>query len=367
MKRLVLSGYFGFDNSGDDAILKSICEDLKKLNKDLELTVLSKSPEKTARFYGVNSVDRFSPIEVFKALKRADLFIFGGGSLLQDITSTRSLIYYLGTLKMAQIAKTPTYVFANGVGPISGKLNRELTKKILNKTRLITLRDKNSYEFLKNIGVDMPNMEITADPVMRLEPYTKDIAKTILENENIDSNKKFIALCLRNWKEDKLIDKFAKLANILIEKTDYNLLFVPLHYPSDLEFSKSVIENIQDKDRAFLLKAKYEAEEIMAILSLCDLTLAMRLHSLVYSINAETPYIGIIYDPKVKALMEEMNIDLGADVSNFDADNFSKIVLESLENLEELKTKTIMGGEALREKAWKNIDNVLKLLGEKHG
>ena len=102
MKKIVVSGYFGFDNSGDDAILKAMVEDFKKLNRDIEIRALSKNPEKTRRVYGINAVDRFSLKELVKALRDADLLLSGGGSLLQDITSTRSIIYYLSVIIIAK-------------------------------------------------------------------------------------------------------------------------------------------------------------------------------------------------------------------------------------------------------------------------
>ena len=124
VKSVLMSGYYGFDNSGDDAILKAVVKDLKKLNDDLSITVLSKNPKKTEEMYPVKAVNRFSVRDVINAIKSTTMLISGGGSLLQDVTSSRSLWYYLAVMAMAKMYNKPVMVYANGIGPINKKFNR---------------------------------------------------------------------------------------------------------------------------------------------------------------------------------------------------------------------------------------------------
>ena len=108
-------------------------------------------------------------IEVIRAIGKCDLFISGGGSLLQDVTSTRSILYYLALMMMALIFRKPVMVYANGIGPINKKMNRILTRVILNRVDYITLRDEDSKAFLHQLGVTNENIIVTADPVFTLE------------------------------------------------------------------------------------------------------------------------------------------------------------------------------------------------------
>ncbi|NLL81384.1 MAG: polysaccharide pyruvyl transferase CsaB, partial [Tissierellia bacterium] len=133
MKSILMSGYYGFDNSGDDAILKAIVKDLREIDKDLDITVLSNNPKKTEDMYPVKAVNRFNFRDVVFSIKKCSLFISGGGSLLQDVTSTRSLLYYLTVMSLAKIMNKKVMVYANGIGPINKKTNRMITKKVLNK------------------------------------------------------------------------------------------------------------------------------------------------------------------------------------------------------------------------------------------
>ena len=97
--RVVLSGYFGFDNVGDEAILFSIIRALRKLEPSVDITVLSNNPAETAATYGVETVNRWNIGEVRAALKSADGLISGGGSLMQDATSWKSIPYYSAVIK----------------------------------------------------------------------------------------------------------------------------------------------------------------------------------------------------------------------------------------------------------------------------
>ena len=100
--KVVISGYYGFDNSGDEAILMAMVKCFKKLMPEARLVVLSNNPVKTREMYGVKAVSRWQPLAILFELIGCDLFISGGGSLLQDVTSARSLRYYMTLMGIAR-------------------------------------------------------------------------------------------------------------------------------------------------------------------------------------------------------------------------------------------------------------------------
>lgn len=165
--RVVLSGYFGFDNVGDEAILFAIIRALRKLNPTIDITVLSNNPAETAATYGVDTVNRWNIAEVRAALKSADGLISGGGSLMQDATSAKSIPYYAGVIKLAQIARVPVFIYSQGIGPINGALGKWLVKSVFNKCAGITVRDEASSELLRKIGV-RSSVTVVPDPVVGL-------------------------------------------------------------------------------------------------------------------------------------------------------------------------------------------------------
>lgn len=365
MKKIVISGYFGFDNSGDDAILKAMVDDFKKLNIDLEMTALSNNPEKTKEVYEIGAVNRFSFSEVRGALKESDLLLSGGGSILQDITSTRSIIYYLSVIILAKFLRKKVYVYANGIGPIDKKFNRILTRWVLNRVDYISLRDDLSYKFVRDLGVTNKNIEVTADPVFTLEAASEDRVDEILKSENIKITDKTIGFCIRDQKNiEEIKDKFAETIDKLIED-GYDILLVPFHNPRDNIYSSEVANRCRHKDKVMLIENTYSAGELMGIFKKLKLLAAMRLHSLVYAASVNLPMVGIIYDPKVEAMVKELGIEEAIDVENFTPEElFTKIKL-ALENLEERRQVLADRAEEMRRESKRNVEITLDLLEEK--
>src|SRR6056297_2399375 len=139
MKRIMISGYYGFDNLGDEAILGSMIKMIKRINPDIEITILSNKAEQTSKRYDVNSVYRYDTFKIMSTMKRSDIFISGGGSLLQDVTSMKSVPYYLGLIFLAKVFNLKTIFFAQGVGPLNSKFNRFLVSKVLKNTDYISV------------------------------------------------------------------------------------------------------------------------------------------------------------------------------------------------------------------------------------
>lgn len=362
MKKLVVSGYFGFDNSGDDAILKAMVSDFKKLNKDISITALSNNPSKTEEIYHINAVDRFKVTEVWKTLKESDMLLSGGGSLLQDFTSTRSIIYYLAVILMAKIQGKKVYVYANGIGPIDKGFSRFLTKFVLNRVDYITLRDKLSEKFVKNLGVKNNNIKVTADPVFSLDVVSKMRVDEILKFEEITLTDKTIGFCLRDYKEDESLKiKFAQVVDKLIDD-GYDVLLVPFHMPRDNVYSRDIAELSKNKDKVQVVKNTYSAGELMGIFNRLKILVAMRLHSLVYGANVNLPMVGIIYDPKVRAMVNELGIMEAVEVNDFSADELYLKVKRTLDNLESSKFTLAKNTEIMRKKAQTNIEIALELL-----
>src|SRR5699024_9566095 len=142
--KVVLSGYYGFDNAGDEAILQTIIYSLRRIRPTIEIVVLSHQPEKTANTYHVQAVNRWKIKEVYRAINMSDGLISGGGSLLQDVTSKKPVLYYTGIMFIAKLCKKPYFIYAQGMGPISTFYNHFLVKKAVNGATTCSVRDSDS-------------------------------------------------------------------------------------------------------------------------------------------------------------------------------------------------------------------------------
>lgn len=361
---VLISGYYGFDNSGDDAILKAIVKDIREHNPNIEITVLSNNPTKTESMYPINAINRFKFREVLRAMKGSSLFISGGGSLLQDVTSTRSLLYYLVLMKLAILCRKPVMIYANGIGPINKKINRFLTRKILNKVDIITLRDEGSKEYVHELGVINNNIIVTADPVFTLEPAPQDIVRQILQREKIPMDKRFIGISIRQWKTaENLTEILSKIIRFLSEKYDVNILLIPMHHPEDLEISLD-LKNMVNQESCYVLSEKYSVEEIMGIINELEIIIAMRLHSLIYAATQEVPMVGLSYDPKIEGILKSLGMDYICNVDKLDYKDLINKVEYVWENKVELAEQLRIQDEDLREKAMENVTMALNLLAK---
>lgn len=172
-RKIVLSGYYGFRNSGDEAVLRSILTALETEGRlagiAYEPIVLSADPAWTTRMYGVRAVPRMKLAEVRKAIRESHGLISGGGSLLQDATGPASIPYYLGIIKLAQWMRKPTFVYAQGVGPVNRKVFRPMIAWVFKRCRYISVRDMESAELLHSMGLRAERVEVVPDPVMGMK------------------------------------------------------------------------------------------------------------------------------------------------------------------------------------------------------
>jgi len=158
MTKYVISGYIGFDNFGDEAIARVLTEKLKREGAE-KITLISSNPQKTADIHGVEACPM---LKFIRPLLKADILISGGGSLLQDVTSLKSLIYYLGIIYVALFLQKKVIIYAQGIGPIRSGFGQILTKFALKYCTEITVRDKKSQELLESWGI---KADLVKDPV----------------------------------------------------------------------------------------------------------------------------------------------------------------------------------------------------------
>ncbi|MBM3457741.1 MAG: polysaccharide pyruvyl transferase CsaB, partial [Armatimonadetes bacterium] len=100
--QILFSGYYGLGNAGDEAVLDASVELFRRERPTLALSVLSGNVAETQRRLRLRAVPRFHPVAVLAAVRASDLVLSGGGSLLQDRTSMKSLLYYLSVLILAK-------------------------------------------------------------------------------------------------------------------------------------------------------------------------------------------------------------------------------------------------------------------------
>lgn len=292
MSKITISGYYGFDNFGDEAILFVLVDNLKKQGH--EVTVFSKNPEETQKKYGVKTSQTFSFWGVIKTLLKTDTLISGGGSLLQDVTSKKSLIYYLFVIFAAELLRKNVVIFAQGIGPINDKLLNFLTKKALRKAKYISVRDDKSLFLLRSWGLAP---ELVSDPVWCINTKTAE-------------EKEYIGVQLRQWQNlsDTFLTEFAKA--ILKEFPQEKIKLFSFQNSFDMpvceRFKLILLE--QNPAQEVEIVKNDSIEQIVYELSTCKTVAVMRYHALLLALKLGIKAFALCYDVKVKSLAEKYNV-----------------------------------------------------------
>ena len=361
MTKILISGYYGFRNSGDDAILDAMRTILAERAPEAELTVLSYRPQETADDCHVRAVNRFGLLSVWRAVRGCDVLVSGGGSLLQDRTSTRSLLYYLSIIRLARLCGKKTMVFANGIGPIAKPANRRRTRRVLAHVDRITVREQASREELLAIGVEQPPPIVTADPVFASPGVDNHSARRLLSSEGIPTDRKLLAVALRPWPGmDSQAPLIAELLDRVARDFDVSVVFMPMQTPGDAKIGRKVKELM--REQAYLMETAHTSAEWIGITGEMELVLAMRLHALIFAAKRHVPTVGFIYDPKITAYLERLQMPAAGTIGALDVDAAYAAVAHTLQNraqcVETLRQKT----EELADQANENFTILLDLI-----
>ena len=296
----LISGYYGYDNLGDDAILKVIAEQTGRMNPPVRLTVLSRRPRETASRFGLRAIPRFSPWAVAQGLRRSDLLISGGGSLLQDRTSTRSLLYYLAVIRLAKRMKKPVFLYANGVGPLLRNRNRKRVARTLKDCDVITLRDSDSVQELTELGMPSEKLILTADPAFLLEENPE--GRKLIAAAGVPEGRPVLGVSVRRA-VGKTVDAagFAALCDRLSREKGLAVVFVAMQNPGDLELSRQIRAQMQEE--AWILPRTEEPELLLGAIGAMEAVISMRLHTIIFAAKMRVPVLGCEYDPKVGAFL----------------------------------------------------------------
>lgn len=354
-----ISGYYGYDNSGDDALLLAMLTELKREKPNVRTVVFSANPKQTKKRYKIDSYNRFNPFKVYGCIKQSRVLLSGGGSLIQDETSSKSLWYYTEMLRLAKRFGLKVMQIANGIGPIKRKRNRRIASRVINScVDEITLREMRSLDELKKMDITV-NTTVTSDPAMLLDGSSDDEIKRIFERENIFPHR-YACIAMRDWKYNPsdFEEKIAEAADYIYETYHADIIFVPMQYPADIAISERIMNKMRNSSS--VLKQQLSIENVIGVIRGSDLVLAMRLHTLIYGVSMNVPVVAIKYDPKVDGFMEYMEQKRFVDVTDIDIQKLKAFIDDAVKSGKTDKTKLLC--EQMREKACENIQIAIKLL-----
>lgn len=299
----VICGAYGRGNMGDDAILQTIIRQLRMQDPDLPICVMTRKPVETALETGVSTVQIFHAMRASKWMKRSTLYISGGGTLLQNATSTRSLIYYLFSMIQAKKCGCRVMLYGCGAGPVRGKGNQRLVARVLNRyADQMTLRDPASRQTLERFGVTVPKCMVTADPALGMQADTERTPEFLRKN-GMDLDQKYALFVLRPWSGmEHRLDAVRQAAEYVYRRWDLMPVFMCFEPSRDRNITHTAADGLQVPYK--ILTGEADCSIACGVIARSQLVVAMRLHALVFACSQDVPMVGISYDPKVSGFMD---------------------------------------------------------------
>lgn len=299
---VMLCGYYGRHNLGDDMSLKALYHNLSEVCGVEKSIILTTDAKLTPKTDGTLCVHRFNIPKILRLMKKTRLFILGSGSILQDTTSSRSMFYYLYILSRALKFCPRTMLYSNGVGPINREYHKKRTVKLLNEVDKIMVRDSQSLDYLKEIGVSNENTVLAAD-----ETFTLDIS-ALGGKYPLELSKKYLGINLRFLNmSDEFLSEFAQFVNTVSQKYGLTPLLLPVHFEQDIPALKRLSQKLTVP--FVFITQKLPHEKTLSIISQCEVSVLERLHAIIFSSIFGTPFMAVDYDPKVMSLCRELSLD----------------------------------------------------------
>ena len=364
MYKILISGYYGFNNIGDESVLRTVVRNLRARLSDIQITVLSQQPDVTSVQHGVNAAYRMSPPAIWREIRRCDMLISGGGSLLQDATSSKSILYYLMLIKLALMLRKKVFIYSQGIGPINDPKNRERTAKVLQKVHGIVVRDEGSANLLKEIGLPEEKIIVTADPVLRIERPELRKGEMILMQERCArvDDRPMIGWVVKERDENSAFTaEVQKCIAWLTEAYNARCVLIPFHYKEDVNVAYTLTERAKSDDVAYL-HHKYLSDETLSIIGNMDFLVGVRLHSLIYAAVMDVPMLGISYDPKVEAFLHSVGQEPVSSTQEFTLEKFQKAFTAAWENRDQLRETVARHRDELQEKLNTNEEMIARII-----
>ena len=359
---ILICGSYGLGNTGDESILDAILREVRAVAGDEELTVLSRNPDETAALHGVKALHMFDFSGILKAMGRARLYINGGGSLIQDATSRRSLWYYLFTLYAAKRRGCKVLMYGCGIGPVTRFGDVSLVRRVLNGcVDAITLREDSSLEELKRFGVDRPEIVLAADPVLSLRPAAGGEIDALMARLGLDPGGAYLGVCLRDWKGFE--NKAPVIAGALrYAREEYGLtpVFLSVNHIDDGDAADRVAAHLGG-GASCIVRDPLSTGLMLGLTSRMQAMISMRLHGLVFAAGQGVPLVGVIYDPKISGFLSYMGQELCQELDRLSSESLRGMLDRALA-LRADRESLCAAVDGLRRLEQNNSDTLRRLL-----
>lgn len=382
---ILIAGYYGFGNVGDEAILSAILTDLRQQRPGLEFIVISSNPTETVAMHRVRSVHWKDIHGLLDAARECDLILLGGGGIFQDYWGTPKdaqltefhwgIAFYSSMGLLASLYNKPFIIYSVGIGPLITEEGKHWTRLAFDLADAATVRDVESRDLLVSLGYPKKQILIKTDPALNLSPKTKAAADILRAEGIVPKERPMVGVCIRNWTEGAKADgwkqELATALDQFLATHNAQIVFIPFQVgehelENDYTVSLEVISMMQNQELAKVLPEAYSPEVVEGLIARCRVVIGMRLHSLVFAASTGVPSVALVYDPKVSNLMRSLGLsEYALDIQTMDVDQLAAAFNNLWADQKQVRESLALQGEKFKQLARSNATLALKLLDQK--
>lgn len=336
-RHVVISGWYGHGNVGDEALLRVFCRELRK-RLSVRITVLSENPKgvlathpdlslKTVHHYPLIGIEGMQQLlrgrhrGLFQVMRSADLFVLGGGSLLRDNTTWKNFFRVVDELWLARWFSLPTALYAVGVGPFRSGLGRSLVGRAARGAGVITVRDAESRDHLVATGIAPERVQMVTDPAFLLPAEQVSDADLGPEIGDLVARGEPVAFVYPTelpdvspggLPRDDAMAEIARGLDRLAVEQGLAIVFVPFQQTrthNDIRVAREIIARMANPDRTYVLRKSLPAEEAKFLTTLPRVNICVRLHAFIFAASEGRPAVAINYEPKVRNNARQFGIE----------------------------------------------------------
>ncbi len=338
-KQIFVIGYYGSGNMGDELLLRETINLFKKHVSINNISALSYNVENTWKNHRIKGISRNKFFRILKGITNSDLVVGGGGSMLQNVTSNRSLLYYLALINISLLLNKEVILIGNGIGPINGWWQKKMVKWTLLRTKLVHLRDAYSYEWLNN-PVSHEHVMLGADLALKYHGMRDNTNKSIIIN-------------LRIW--DGVEQTTSAMGGFIeyLKQKKHKVELVSMQSGHD-EKAMEALGKVQTFN---------ELDALEKVFSKGRFVIGMRLHSLIVGASYGMPFLGLSYDPKVKAFCEIMGQPYFDEIEEITTERLIKAfeqLVEQEKSSQEMIKKNMLGIEIEKHRMMVKINELFQ-------
>ncbi|MDW8320437.1 MAG: polysaccharide pyruvyl transferase CsaB [Armatimonadota bacterium] len=356
---ILACGYYGFANVGDEAVLAGLAQGLRQAGYAGSLTVLSADTAYTQREHHLPAIVRTDLRRVWQAMREARVFVLGGGSLIQDVTSARSVVYYLGMHTLARRAGCRIAWIGQGVGPLRRSWARWWVARAARQAEAVVVRDTASAELLQGMGVTQ--VQTGADLSFLLPEANTENGWKVLQRFGVAGKDTLIAIAPRRWRgeEASLVSLFQTISRNANRQWGARTVLLPMQASRDGVLIERIASGAPE---AIMIHEPLPVQAVKDVLGCCRVVVGMRLHALMLAAASGVPALALSYDPKVRAFWEPVEPKHIVDMTDVHQHEVEQRLAEIWEQQHTLRERVEAYAAQQRKLARRNIEALLHLV-----